>query len=194
MSADYIRAVPTIDLPDDELAAVTAAIRRAIEDDRYPHAPRLDPLRAALARLEAASTKPSSSSNLEPDPTPDPKAPPAAKADKRARSAKGAPRRRSRPESSWAGCRPTADRRRDLGAAITARGPVLPEAFDPLGQRLQTPAERRVHRRLVSAHCVSLATTPLVRGRSRRGRRASLPQRQEKQPMSTPPSSLFRPG
>jgi hypothetical protein len=47
-------AVPTIDLPDDELAAVTAAIRRAIEGDRYPHAPRLDPLRAALARLDAA--------------------------------------------------------------------------------------------------------------------------------------------
>jgi hypothetical protein len=50
----YIRAVPTIDLPDDELAAVAAAIRRAIEDDKYPHAPRLDPLRAALARLDAA--------------------------------------------------------------------------------------------------------------------------------------------
>ena len=62
--------MPTIDLPADELAAVTAAIRRAIEDDRFPHAPRLDPLRAALARLEAAS---------------EPKAPPPAKADKRAR-------------------------------------------------------------------------------------------------------------
>jgi hypothetical protein len=34
---------------------VTAAIRGVIEGDRYPHAPRLDPLRAALARLEAAS-------------------------------------------------------------------------------------------------------------------------------------------
>jgi hypothetical protein len=45
--------MPTIDLPAGELAAVTAAIRRAIEDDRFPHAPRLDPLRAALARLEA---------------------------------------------------------------------------------------------------------------------------------------------
>jgi len=55
--------VPTIDLPADELAAVAAAIRRAIEGDRYPHAPRLDPLRAALARLDAAS-----------NPTPDPKA------------------------------------------------------------------------------------------------------------------------
>jgi hypothetical protein len=41
--------------PDAELAAVTAAIRRTIEDDRFPRAPRLDPLRAALARLEAAS-------------------------------------------------------------------------------------------------------------------------------------------
>jgi hypothetical protein len=49
----------TIDLPDDELAAVTAANRGVIEGDRYPHAPRLDPLRAALARLEAAS-KPTS--------------------------------------------------------------------------------------------------------------------------------------
>jgi hypothetical protein len=72
MSPDYIRTVPTIDLPDDELAAVAAAIRRAIEDDKFPHAPRLDPLRAALARLDAAS-----------NPTPDPKAPPPAKADKR---------------------------------------------------------------------------------------------------------------
>jgi len=46
--------VPTINLPDDELAA--AAIRRLIEDDKFPHAPRLYPLRAALARLEAALT------------------------------------------------------------------------------------------------------------------------------------------
>jgi hypothetical protein len=55
---------------DDELAAVTAALRRAIEDDRYPRAPRLDPLRAAPARLEAAAT---------PEPTPLPKAPSAGK-------------------------------------------------------------------------------------------------------------------
>jgi hypothetical protein len=50
MSADYVRSVPTINLIADELAAVTAAIRRAIEDDRFPHAPRLDPLRAALGK------------------------------------------------------------------------------------------------------------------------------------------------
>ena len=62
--------MPTIDLTDDELAAVTAAIRRLIDEDRFPHAPRLDPLRAALARLDAAAQ---------------PKAPPPAKADKRAR-------------------------------------------------------------------------------------------------------------
>jgi hypothetical protein len=31
--------VPTINFTDDELAAVTAAIRRAIEDDRFPHVP-----------------------------------------------------------------------------------------------------------------------------------------------------------
>jgi hypothetical protein len=66
--------VPIIDLPDDELAAVAAAIRRAIEDDKFPHAPRLDPLRAALARLEAAS-----------NPTPAPEASPPAKGDKRGR-------------------------------------------------------------------------------------------------------------
>jgi hypothetical protein len=70
MSADYIWAVPTINLPDDELAAVIAAIRRAIEDDRFPHAPRLDPLRAALGKFEA---------------TAEPKPPAPAKPDKRAR-------------------------------------------------------------------------------------------------------------
>jgi hypothetical protein len=86
--------VPTIDLPADELAAVAAAVRRTIEDDRYPHAPRLDPLRAALARLEAAQVangslsengQSASTNGQAPEPTPRPKAPPPAKADKRAR-------------------------------------------------------------------------------------------------------------
>jgi hypothetical protein len=67
--------VPTINLAADELAAVIAALRRAIEDDKFPHAPRLDPLRAALGKFEAAA-----------EPTPLPKAPPPAKVDKRARS------------------------------------------------------------------------------------------------------------
>ena len=69
---DYIRAVPTIDLPDDELAAVTTVIRRLVDEDRFPHAPRLDPLRAALGRLDAATAA---------KPTSHPKAPPPAKAD-----------------------------------------------------------------------------------------------------------------
>ena len=46
--------MPIIDLTDDELAAVTAAIRRLIDEDRFPHAPRLDRLRSALAKLDAA--------------------------------------------------------------------------------------------------------------------------------------------
>ena len=33
---------------------MTAAIRGVIEDDRFPHAPRLDPLRAALGTFDAA--------------------------------------------------------------------------------------------------------------------------------------------
>jgi hypothetical protein len=82
-------AMPAIDLPDDELAAVTAAIRGVIEGDRYPHAPRLDPLRAALARFEAATgQKTAAESAVVSEPpklTSHPKAPPPAKADKRAR-------------------------------------------------------------------------------------------------------------
>jgi hypothetical protein len=59
MSADIIRVVPTINLTDDELA-LTAAIRRAIEDDRFPHAPRLDPLRAALRNSRRPQSRPHS--------------------------------------------------------------------------------------------------------------------------------------
>jgi hypothetical protein len=50
--------MPTTNLTEDEHAAVTAAIRRLIEDDKFPHAPRLDPLRAALAKLEATTREP----------------------------------------------------------------------------------------------------------------------------------------
>jgi hypothetical protein len=70
------RAMPTIDLPDDELAAITAAIRRAIEDDEYPHAP--GSFRCSRRCGSSRRRQPRSQSRL-------PKAPPPAKADKRAR-------------------------------------------------------------------------------------------------------------
>jgi hypothetical protein len=77
--------VPTIDLPDDELAAVTSALRRIIAGDRYPHAPRLDPLRAALARLEAGKAgRPKTGADTDTNLTRK-ASPPPAKADKRAR-------------------------------------------------------------------------------------------------------------
>jgi N-acetylmuramidase len=62
-----IKLVPKIDLTDDELAAVTAAIRRAIETDSFPRAPRLDTLGSALAKLDLATA---------PKQTPHPKTPP----------------------------------------------------------------------------------------------------------------------
>ena len=75
--------MPTIDLTDPELAAVTAAIRRAIETDRFPRAPRLDPLRSALAKLEPATAPKPILGQI--DRSVPPQAPPPAKADKRAR-------------------------------------------------------------------------------------------------------------
>jgi hypothetical protein len=47
--------MPTIDLTDDELAAVTAAIKHAIEEDHFPLARRRDLLRSALAKLNPAA-------------------------------------------------------------------------------------------------------------------------------------------
>jgi hypothetical protein len=50
--------MPTIDLTDEEYAAVRAAIRRAVKDDKFPRASRLDPLRAALAKFDPATAPP----------------------------------------------------------------------------------------------------------------------------------------
>jgi hypothetical protein len=58
LSGQLYPVMPTIDLTEDEHAAVTAAIRRLIEEDKFPHAPRLDLLRSALAKLEAPKTPP----------------------------------------------------------------------------------------------------------------------------------------
>lgn len=47
--------MPTIDLTDDELAATIAALKEKLDSDRYPRAPRLEPFRAALAKLDPRS-------------------------------------------------------------------------------------------------------------------------------------------
>jgi hypothetical protein len=47
-----------LDLSDDEAAALTKHLRRAIDEARYPLAPRLDPLKAILARLEPPKPRP----------------------------------------------------------------------------------------------------------------------------------------
>lgn len=47
--------MPTIDFSDAEHAAVTRAVRRTIDEDRFPHVPRLAPLRSALAKRDPAS-------------------------------------------------------------------------------------------------------------------------------------------
>ena len=72
-------AIEMINLSDDELAALTAAIRRAIDEDGFPHAPRLDPLRAALGKFEAAAR----------EPTPHPKVPTPASGDKKRSDSRG---------------------------------------------------------------------------------------------------------
>jgi hypothetical protein len=43
------------DLDDDELAAVIAALKEKLARDRFPHAPRLGPVRRALAKLDSSS-------------------------------------------------------------------------------------------------------------------------------------------
>jgi hypothetical protein len=45
--------MPTIDLTDDELAALTAAVRRVIDEDKFP--PRPAPRAAARGASEARS-------------------------------------------------------------------------------------------------------------------------------------------
>jgi hypothetical protein len=42
----------TLDLTDDETAALTRLLRRTINDDPYPLSPRLAPLKAILAKLD----------------------------------------------------------------------------------------------------------------------------------------------
>jgi hypothetical protein len=83
-------------------------------------------LRAALGKMEAAMADRKSSGKVShPKPTPEPKAPPAAKVDKRARSAKATAPKIS-PGFKLGSCRRTADRRR-RGSKIIC--PLWADAF-----------------------------------------------------------------
>jgi hypothetical protein len=48
----------TLDLTDEEAAALTKHLREAIEYARYPLAPRLDPLKSILAKLDPPAPRP----------------------------------------------------------------------------------------------------------------------------------------
>jgi hypothetical protein len=70
--------VPTIDLTDAELAEVRALIKRAIEENHFPLARRIDLLRSALAKLDPAAAaqlrRPQATKTAKPAPqSPDPK-------------------------------------------------------------------------------------------------------------------------
>jgi hypothetical protein len=44
--------MPIPDLTDEEHAAIVAALRKLIAEDRFPLSPRLKPLKSALAKLD----------------------------------------------------------------------------------------------------------------------------------------------
>jgi len=47
-----------LDLTDDEERALIALLRRTIDEARFPYSPRLDPLKAILAKLEPPKPAP----------------------------------------------------------------------------------------------------------------------------------------
>ena len=51
--------MPKIDLTDEERAAVADVAREYVRTQRYPLAPRLAPIKAALAKLDPAGDPPS---------------------------------------------------------------------------------------------------------------------------------------
>ncbi len=48
----------TLDLTDDEARALAKHLRQALDETRFPLAPRLDPLKAILAKLEPPAPRP----------------------------------------------------------------------------------------------------------------------------------------
>ena len=59
-----------LDLTDDEAIALTEHLRQAIDEARYPLAPRLDPLKAILAKLDPPKPKPEPLPPLKPGDAP----------------------------------------------------------------------------------------------------------------------------
>jgi hypothetical protein len=57
-SAKYIFDGMTLDLTDDETAALVVHLRHALEYDPFPYAPWLDPLKAILAKLDPPAPQP----------------------------------------------------------------------------------------------------------------------------------------
>jgi hypothetical protein len=60
----------TPDFSDEELRILAKLVRRTIEEDRFPLSPRLDPLRAILARLDPPKPKPERPQPLKPGDAP----------------------------------------------------------------------------------------------------------------------------
>jgi hypothetical protein len=54
----YIFAIMMLESSDEEGVALAKHLRQAIEEARYPLAPRLDPLKAILAKLDSPKPKP----------------------------------------------------------------------------------------------------------------------------------------
>jgi hypothetical protein len=48
----------TLDLTEDETAALARLLRHTIDEDRYPLSPRLTPLKAILAKLDPPKPRP----------------------------------------------------------------------------------------------------------------------------------------
>ena len=57
-SAKHLIERMTLDLTDNEKLALVAHLRHALEYDPFPFAPRLDPLKAILAKLELPQPQP----------------------------------------------------------------------------------------------------------------------------------------
>jgi hypothetical protein len=50
--------MPRDDLTDEEHAAFVTALRKLIDEDRFPYSPRLKPFKSALAKLATPPVKP----------------------------------------------------------------------------------------------------------------------------------------